>query len=49
VDRLYTDLAVIDITKDGLLVRELVEGLSFEQLQRITPVPLKLAPIAAAA
>jgi 3-oxoadipate CoA-transferase beta subunit len=49
VDRLYTDLAVIDITKDGLLVRELVEGLSFEELQRITPVPLKMAPIAAAA
>lgn len=49
VDRLYTDLAVIDITKDGLLVRELVDGLSFEELQRLTPVPLKLAPIAAAA
>ncbi|TCP09396.1 3-oxoadipate CoA-transferase beta subunit [Crenobacter luteus] len=49
VDRIYTDLAVIDVTPEGLVVREMVEGLSFDELQKITPVPLKLAPLAAAA
>jgi len=49
VDRIYTDVAVIDVTPDGLVVRELVEGNSFDELQRIVPVPLKLAPLAAAA
>ena len=44
VDRLYTDLAVIDITADGLLVREIVEGLGFDALQKLTPVPLTFAP-----
>jgi len=42
VDRIYTDLAVIDVTHGGLLVREMVEGLSFHELQRITPTPLTL-------
>ena len=40
VSRIYTDLAVIDVTSDGLAVREMVEGLSFEQLQAISGVPL---------
>jgi len=43
VDRVYTDLAVIDITPAGLLVREIVDGLGFEELQRLTPVRLTLA------
>ena len=42
VDRIYTDLAVIDVTHGGLLVREIVEGLSFTELQRITSAPLTL-------
>jgi 3-oxoadipate CoA-transferase beta subunit len=42
VDRIYTDLAVIDVTHGGLLVREMVEGLSFQELQRLTPAPLTL-------
>jgi 3-oxoadipate CoA-transferase beta subunit len=41
VDRIYTDLAVIDVQPDGLHVVETVEGLSFEELQRLTGVPLK--------
>jgi 3-oxoadipate CoA-transferase beta subunit len=41
VNRIYTDLAVIDVRADGLHVRDLVEGLSFEELQRLTGVPLK--------
>lgn len=40
VSRIYTDLAVIDVTKQGLVVTEMVEGLTFEELQKITPVKL---------
>ena len=40
VTRVYTDLAVIDITPDGLRVIDVVEGLSFDELQRLTGVPL---------
>ncbi len=40
VDRIYTDLAVLDVTADGLVVREMIDGLSFEALQNITEVPL---------
>jgi len=43
VTRIYTDLATIDVTPDGLVARDLVEGLSFEELQRLTGVPLKQA------
>ena len=41
VNRIYTDLAVIDVKPDGLHVVDMVEGLSFEELQRVTGVPLK--------
>jgi 3-oxoadipate CoA-transferase beta subunit len=41
VDRIYTDLAVLDVKPDGLHVAESVDGLSFEELQRLTGVPLK--------
>lgn len=44
VNRIYTDLAIIDITPAGLLVCSMVEGLEFEQLQQMTGVPLALAP-----
>jgi 3-oxoadipate CoA-transferase, beta subunit len=40
VNRIYTDLAVIDVTAAGLVVREMVDGLSQEELQTITGVPL---------
>jgi len=36
VDRIYTDLAVIDIGPAGLVVREVVAGLTFEDLQSRT-------------
>ena len=40
VDRIYTDLAVIDVAREGLEVVEMVDGLSFEELQRLTGAPL---------
>jgi 3-oxoadipate CoA-transferase beta subunit len=36
VDRLYTNLAVIEVTEAGLKVRELAPGVSFEYLQELT-------------
>lgn len=42
VKRLYTDLAVIDVTGDGLVVREMVEGLGFDELQKLTEAPLQM-------
>ncbi|MDE2082208.1 MAG: CoA transferase subunit B [Burkholderiales bacterium] len=41
VSRVYTDLAVIELTPDGLQVIEIVPGLSFEALQDATAVPLR--------
>lgn len=40
VDRIYTDCAVIDIAKEGLIVSWIKEGISFEDLQSITEAKL---------
>ncbi|OTG87360.1 3-oxoacid CoA-transferase subunit B [Acinetobacter sp. ANC 3813] len=40
VDRIYTDLCVIDITENGLNVIEIVKGLQFNELQKLTQAPL---------
>ena len=40
VDRIYTDLAVIEINSDGLRVLEMAPGLTFEELQAATSAPL---------
>jgi 3-oxoadipate CoA-transferase beta subunit len=40
VNRIYTDLAVIDVTPEGLRVRDMVPGLRFEQLQAVTAAAL---------
>ena len=40
VTSVYTDLAVIDITPDAVVVRDIVEGLSFEELQARTGTKL---------
>jgi 3-oxoadipate CoA-transferase, beta subunit len=48
VNRIYTDLAVIDVTPQGLRVVEIVDGLSFDELQRLTGVPLTSANAGAA-
>ena len=41
VVRVYTDLAVIDLGGDEPTVREIVPGLTFEQLQAVTAVRLR--------
>ncbi len=41
VSRIYTDLAVIDVTPDGPVVVDMVDGLDFDDLQRVTAVPLR--------
>lgn len=41
VKRIYTDLAVIDVTEDGLVVNKMAPGISFEYLQEKTGATLK--------
>jgi 3-oxoadipate CoA-transferase beta subunit len=43
IDTIYTDLAVIDVTSDGLSVREMVEDMELDQLQEKTATPIRLA------
>lgn len=40
VNRIYTDLAVINVTSEGLVVREMVDGLTFDELQAKTGAKL---------
>ena len=41
VNRIYTDLAVIDVTPTGLVVVDIVPELPFAELARLTGVPLR--------
>jgi 3-oxoadipate CoA-transferase beta subunit len=43
VKRIYTNLAVIDVTPQGLFVLEMVPGMTLEQLQEKTEPELQLA------
>jgi hypothetical protein len=43
VKRIYTNLAVIDVTEQGLFVLEMVPGLTLEELQALTEPKLQLA------
>jgi 3-oxoadipate CoA-transferase beta subunit len=53
VKRIYTNMAVVDVTGDGLVVREMLEGMTLADLQAATEPPLRLAndwrPLAAPA
>jgi 3-oxoadipate CoA-transferase beta subunit len=42
VERIYTNLAVIDVTKNGLYVREMAPGVDFKSLQEKTGAKLDL-------
>ncbi len=44
ISRIFSDLAVIDVTVGGLLVTDIVEGITLETLQALTGAPLQLAP-----
>lgn len=41
VDRIYTDLAVIDVTPNGLVVRDMIDGMTLTELQGRTGAPLR--------
>ena len=43
VDRIYTDLAIIDVSAKGLVVTAMVEGLAFTELQAMTGARLSRA------
>ena len=43
VKRVYTNLAVLDITDEGFVVRDMVPGLTLEALQDVTDAPLRMA------
>jgi 3-oxoadipate CoA-transferase beta subunit len=44
VKRIYTDLAVLDVTPTGLVVQEMLAGLSEADLRARTGAPLRFAP-----
>jgi len=44
VKRIYTDLAVVDVTPAGLVVREMLAGLSEADLRARTGAPIAFAP-----
>ncbi|MCX7716952.1 MAG: 3-oxoacid CoA-transferase subunit B [Candidatus Sumerlaeaceae bacterium] len=40
VNRIYTNLAVIEVTPAGLVVRDIAPGVTLEQVRRLTAAPL---------
>ncbi|MEV8262948.1 3-oxoacid CoA-transferase subunit B [Microbacterium sp. NPDC077057] len=44
VDRIITDLAVIDVTREGLLLVEVAPDVTVQQVREATEPPLRLAP-----
>ena len=45
VKRIYTDLAVVDVTPAGLVAREMLAGLSEADLRAHTGAPISFAPV----
>lgn len=41
VDRIFTNMAIIDVRPDGLHVQAILEGVSLAELQQLTGAPLK--------
>ena len=42
VDRIYTDMAVCDITSEGLILKEIAEGVSVEDVVNATGADLTI-------
>jgi 3-oxoacid CoA-transferase B subunit len=40
VKRIYTDMAVIDVTPEGLVLLETAPGFSYKEVQSLTDAPL---------
>jgi 3-oxoacid CoA-transferase subunit B len=43
VDRIVTEMAVLDVTAEGLLLREIAPGLTAADVQKVTEAPLRVA------
>ena len=43
VKRVYTNLAILDVTEEGFAVREMVDGMTLDDLQKVTDAPLRMA------
>jgi len=43
VSRVFTNLAVVDITPDGFVATELAPGVTFDEVERQTGAPIRLA------
>jgi 3-oxoacid CoA-transferase subunit B len=43
VDRIFTDIAVIDVTMEGLILKETAPGWTMEEIQELTEVPITAA------
>ena len=41
VKRVYTNLAVLDVIPDGFAVRDMVDGLTLDALQKVTDAPVR--------
>lgn len=48
VERIYTNLAVLDVTPDGFLLREIAPGVEIDRLRELTAAPLQIDPACAA-
>lgn len=44
VDRIFTDMAIIDVTDEGLVLKELAPGFTVEEVQKVTEPRLIVSP-----
>ena len=44
VHRVVTDMAVLDLNKDGFVLREFAPGLSVDEVKQATAAPLQIDP-----